>query len=149
MFAGRRRARVRWSLVPVSRENVRCLVWVHLSASCLQTSRITRMGATITTPVKKPVAMRCATLVRVIEVLPRPMSSHSIVAGWVHWKFTALCWYGNSCAGVSMVMSPSPPPDVHICDKCRVYPQWSSNDPPRPIDGAHDLECTENQCELY
>ena len=53
-------------------------------------------------PVKKPVAMRCATLVRVIEVLPRPMSSHSIVAGWVHWKFTALCWYGNSCAGVSI-----------------------------------------------
>ena len=37
-------------------------------------------GATMTTPLRKPVFNRCAMLVRVITVLPKPMSSQSI--GW-------------------------------------------------------------------
>ena len=56
-------------------------MWVHFECLLPPDKPDHADGATITTPVKKPVAMRCATLVRVIEVLPVPMSSHSIVAG--------------------------------------------------------------------
>ena len=47
------------------------------------------VDATMTTPRRKLQANRCAMLVRVIGVFPRPMSSQSIVVGMEHWKLTA------------------------------------------------------------
>ncbi len=44
------------------------------------------------TPRRKPVLIRFARLVSVMTVLPKPMSSHSIEWGWVHWKLTAFFW---------------------------------------------------------
>ena len=64
---------MRWSLVPVSSENVRCLVWVH--EGLLPPDEPDHAdGATITTSPSKARSdeMRHAG-VRVTEVLPRPM----------------------------------------------------------------------------
>ena len=44
------------------------------------------------TPLKNPVFNRCAMLVSVMTVFPRPIETHIIVAGCEHWWFTALRW---------------------------------------------------------